>query len=75
MRNSCLPGKWIYQWAQVDCGCKIPTGCPDAFVIGDDLYCETHQRVALVTRVMPAQEAETDELVTMDVESAQVDAE
>ena len=68
MRSARLPGIWFYEKAVTDCLCSIFTAGRDPLAIDEELYCETHQRVAIVTRIMPAQEAEADELVTMDIE-------
>ena len=75
MRPARLPGIWFYEKVITDCLCSIVTAGRNPLAIGEELYCETHQRVALVTRIMPAQEAEADELIMMDVESEQVGAE
>lgn len=70
MRPARLLGLWFYEKAVTDCLCSIVTAGRNPLMIGEELYCETHQRVALVTRVIPAQEAEADELTMMGVESA-----
>lgn len=75
MRSYRLPGPWFYENVVTDCLCSIVTAGLNPLVIGKELYCETHRRIALVIRIVPAQEVETDELVTMDIELTQVDAE
>jgi len=68
MRSARLPGLWFYEKAITDCLCTIVTAGRNPLAIGEELYCEAHQRVALVTRTMPAQETEADELVEMDMD-------
>ena len=75
MRSARLPGLWFYEKVVTDCLCTIVTAGRNPLAIGEELYCETHQRIAFVTRIMPAQETEADKLIMMDVESAQVSAE
>jgi len=64
--NGRLPGIWFYEKAITDCLCTIITAGRKPLFIGEELYCEEHQRVAVVTAILPAQDAERAELTAIE---------
>lgn len=66
MRHARLPGIWFYEKVTTDCLCVIVTAGRTPMHIGEELYCEAHDRAATVTAVAPATLAQQDELLEVE---------
>ena len=59
-----LPGPccWFYEKTVLDCLCVLILASRKPAMIGDEIFCFAHQRMAKVERVLPATLAEQDAL-------------
>lgn len=66
MRRARLHGIWFYERAVTNCLCRILTAGRTPLHIGEEIYCEKHDRVAIVNKILPATLAEQDAICAVE---------
>lgn len=65
-RTRPLNGTWFYEVAHCDCGCVIITSGRQHLQRGEELFCETHDRIVKAVRVEADTLAQQDALCSVN---------